>query len=298
MPGLKEIKRRLRSVRNTKKITYAMKLVAAAKLRKSQDSVTSLREYTKALNTLLIALRAEQEDSDYSHPLMAEPEQLKRVGVIVIGGNRGLCGGYNSNLNRRFYELYSQLRGDGLQVEVATLGRKPTQFCRRIKVPLMYSNEELPEDAVRWPIEQFLAGIERTFLEKEVDRVYLVYTKFRSALSVKPVSEQLLPLSLPTEVESFEPVELVPPGLTIFEPSTEAVFKRVIPQILRTRFTQAALDAKASEHGSRMTAMDSATKNAGELTTKLQLTHNKLRQSAVTADLLDIVGGAEALNKA
>ena len=183
-----------------------------------------------------------------------------------------------------------------VEYDFVALGKKPAQFFRRVKLPYLKAYEALPEDGVRWPIEEFVTDLVRDFEEGSVDEVHLIYTEFRSALSVKPKVVQLLPLALPQEDAGHQGHDHIAPGMTIFEPSVKEVFQAVVPRIVRSRLLQAVLDAKASEHGSRMTAMDSATKNAGDLIDKLQLKSNKLRQTGVTSDLLDIVGGAEALS--
>lgn len=298
MAGLKEIKRRIRSVKNTKKITYAMKLVSAAKLRRAQDAAVSSRAYADGLNSLLSELRAEQEGGDFSHPLMAVHEDVRKIKIVVAGANRGLCGGYNSNVNKKIEETRRSLEAQhpAATIEYVLLGKKPAQFFRRIRRPYEQALEELSEDAVRWPVQEIADQLTREYVEGEVDQVHLVFTRFKSAISSTPVAEQLLPLALPVGTGHEDGEALPVAGLTLFEPSVPAVFQAIVPRLVTVRLLQAALEAKASEHGSRMAAMDNATKNAGDLISSLQLTHNKLRQSGVTSDLLDIVGGAEALN--
>ena len=289
MAGLKEIRRRLHSVRNTKKITYAMKLVSAAKLRKAQEAVTSSRSYTEAINALLAEVLAENETGQYSHPLLERRSEIKRIGVLVVGGGRGLCGGYNTNINKRVEALAREKANTPLDWFI--LGKKPAEYFRRVSRKYVMSQEQLSEDANRWPIEEVAFELENRFLRGELDEVYMIYTRFRSAISTSVMCERIVPLE--AEVAGNRPGAA---GLTLFEPNALAVFQALMPRILRAKIRQAALDAKASEHGSRMTAMDSATKNAGELIDKLQLTHNKLRQGGITSELLDIIGGAEAIS--
>jgi len=292
MAGLKEIRSRLQSVRNTKKITYAMKLVSAAKLRKAQESVTRSREYTTALNRLLHELLA--EGVSLEHPLLEKREQVKNVRVLVVGGNRGLCGGYNSGINKRTDMFAREKSAAGVNVDWVLAGRKPAEYFRRFNRPYVASFEKLLEDANLWPFNEIVESFESDFLTGKVDEVYLIYTKFKSAISMTVTCDKLLPLegtALKQEVDGQGAS-----GLTLFEPSAVEVFSALMPRIMNAKVRQAALDAKASEQGSRMTAMDSATKNAGDLIKKLELTHNKLRQTSITSQLLDIVGGAEALN--
>lgn len=300
MAGLKEIKRRIKSVTNTKKITYAMKLVATAKLRRAQEAVNHTRKYTDALNQLLgEILKGQDEKNSFNHPLLLEPEKVEKIYIVMIGANRGLCGGYNSNLNRFLEQVEIDLKAKHHQagIEHIILGRKPFENFRREKRPFLLSYEKLSESPYEWPIEELASRLEQDFTSGIVSQVYLVFTRFRSAISVSPTCEKLLPMDATVieDLNGADDEQKTENRLILFEPSKEAVFAALIPKLLRIRITQAGLDAKASEHGSRMTAMDSATKNAGDLIHRLQLKHNKLRQTGITAELLDIIGGASAI---
>lgn len=299
MPGLKEIESRLRSVQNTKKITYAMKLVAAAKLRKAQEAVQRSRAYSDSLAGLLRQLGAELNNSNATYALMEKRETVKAVRLVVIGGNRGLCGGYNANLHRKIEAAIKeiQVKHPGATVTSTLLGRKPAEYFRRISRAYTKALEELPEDVSRWPIDDLCREIENEFVSGEVDAVYLVFTKFKSALSQTPTVEMILPLDGEALTGGDKGgVASERAGVAIFEPSPQEVFSAVLPRVFRTKIRQAALDAKASETGARMTAMDAATKNAGELMKSLTRLRNKLRQGKITSQLLDIVGGAEAIS--
>ena len=301
MAGLKIIKRRLASVKNTKKITYAMKLVSAAKLRKAQEAVTASRAYSDALSNLLKQLQAEQGD-DAAHVLMLERASVKKVALLVIGGGRGLCGGYNTNVNRRIDQFFKEQkqRPQAPQVESVVLGRKPAEFYRRIGLTYSSALEQLSEDPNTWPLGDLVSSLTEQFSTGQYDEVHIIFTRFRSALSQTVVCERLLPMTSAPVVAANSSADSsgahVRSGSTLFEPSVKELFGELLPRILRARVQQAALDAKASEHGSRMTAMDAATKNAGDIIYQLQLTYNKLRQSGITAELLDIIGGANAVN--
>lgn len=296
MAGLREMKLRLQSVKNTKKITYAMKLVAAAKLRKAQEAVQRGRVYTEALGGLLKQLSAELAGVDSTHPLM-EKRDVKKIRFLIIGGGRGLCGGYNTNLHRKIDAAWKQAKVDnpGAEITATILGRKPAEYFRRINRSYLKSLEELGEDTSKWPLEDVCRELEAQFIAGEIDELYLVYTKFKSAITMTPTVDKLLPMdaSAVTEATKGES-KAATAGVTLFEPSAAAVFAGALPRILRSRVRQAAFDAKAGETGARMTAMDAATKNAGELGNKLTLTVNKLRQSRITSELLDILGGAQA----
>lgn len=297
MAGLKEIDRRRKSVANTRKITYAMKLVSAAKLKKAQDAVSRSRQYTEALYSLLGKIGGELGGSDLTHPLMEQRQQVKKVLLIVAGGSRGLCGGYNTNLNKKTEAFLKEKAAASLDVDTIILGKKPAEYFRRVRREYVKSYEALSEDANLWPIEEACREAESGFTSGKYDEVHLIFTKFKSALSCTPVAEKLLPVDPSSLAVAGGPsVGAVIPGQTIFEPSATMVFSALIPRLVRSQLRQGCLDTKASEHGSRMTAMDAATRNAKELIHKLNLTFNRLRQSGITAELLDIIGGAEAQN--
>ena len=293
MAGLKEIRRRLKSVKNTKKITSAMKLVAAAKLRKTQEAVVRSRAYTDALKGVLAQLEGGNE---FTHPFLEARPEVKKVRVLVLGANRGLCGGFNTNVNRKVDSLHKEIaaKHPGCAIDTVILGKKPAEHYRRIGRQYLNANETLSDDPTNWPIQETCQSLEVDFLKGEFDELYVIYTRFRSAISMVATSERLLPL----DKESLAVVNASPEastGITTFEPNTQRVFDAVVPRIVRAIVRQAAFDTKASEHASRMTAMDNATKNASELIHSLTLKFNKLRQTGITSQLLDIVGGAEAL---
>lgn len=298
MAGLKEIRVRLQSVRNTKKITYAMKLVSAAKLRKAQEAVLRSREYTDALGRLVRELLLEVDPSDVSHPLMETHAAVKRICIVAVGGSRGLCGGYNTNLHKRLDALIREKRAEHPQaeIEVVLVGKKPAEYFRRTNRSYRSSYESLPEDANLWPVDEICSELEQAYMAGSLDQAIVLSTRFRSALSMSVEAKKLLPMEASAASDRAAATAATrTPGVTLFEPSAVAVWNGVIPRIMRAELRQAFLDAKASEHGSRMTAMDSATKNADDLSYKLQLSFNKLRQSRITSELLDIIGGAEAL---
>lgn len=297
MAGLKTIKRRLVSIKNTRQITRAMKLVSAAKLNRAQEAVARSREYSAALGGIMTSLLAEISAGETNHPLMQAREQVKKIRLLVVGGSRGLCGAYNTNVNKAVEAFLRDKKVSGIEVDSVIVGRKPSEYFRRLQHGYSNSYEKLAEDPNQWPIQEIAQNIEAAFIKGEVDEVYIVFTEFRSVMSQRVKVERLLPFSVEaSKVETASAAGGATGGLTIFEPSRDQVFARIIPRLMRMKIQQASLESKASEHASRMTAMDSATKNAGELREKLQLQHNRLRQSRITSELLDIVGGAEAVN--
>jgi len=294
MAGLKEIRRRLKSVNNTKKITYAMKLVSAAKLRKTQEAVVRSRAYTDALKGVLAQLGM---GGDYSHPLLEPRPTVRRIRVLVLGGARGLSGAYNTNVNRTVEAVARDLasKHPGAQVSWVLLGKKPAEYFRRVGRQYDEALENLADDPNGWPINDVCQKLEIGFLKEEFDELHIIYTRFRSAISLVPTVEQLFPLSREALSGDGAGTPAERNDIALYEPNPQRVFDAVVPRIVRAMVRQAAFDTKASEHASRMTAMDNATKNASELIDTLTLKRNKLRQTGITNQLLDIVGGAEAL---
>ena len=293
MAGLKEIKRRLKSVKNTKKITYAMKLVAAAKLQKVQEKVFALQRYQETLAQIFTQTLQSLEGREVELKLLEKRDEIKNIRLIIIGGSRGLCGGFNTNLNKKIKEVLSTLKEQyqDANIETELLGKKVYEFFKREKIEPSVVYENLGENISLWPVDEILESAKNDFLTTTIDKVYILYTKFRSALSVVPTLDELLPI----DKESVTSKLKFNPALIVFEPAKEKLLEDLLPKFLRIKFMQTALDSNASENGSRMTAMDSATSNANDLMAKLQLNYNKLRQSAITSELLDIIGGAEAL---
>lgn len=290
MANIKELRSRVRSVENTKKITYAMKLVSGAKLSRAQDAVTKARAYTSELNSLLNELLSEGLP-ELSHPLMEKRETVTNLKILVVGANKGLCGAYNTNIHKRVLALIEEKKKQypGVNIDTVTLGKKPMEFFRRRSVQNSRTYDNLSEDANSWPFEDICHELEMDFREGRSDEILVVYTKFRSAISMTVTVESLIPFVVPQTTGEGSS------GATMFEPGPVEVFSALIPRLLRSKVRQACLDAKASELGARMTAMDSATKNAGDIIRRLTLLYNRLRQSKITLELLDIVGGANAI---
>lgn len=294
MAGLKQIKRRLGSVRNTRKITYAMKLVAAAKLRKVQEEVGGLRKFKDALSTSFVRVLGELDPAELETPLNRQ-SPVKRVRILVIGGFRGLAGGFNSNVNKEIAKVVSALRTQHNNPDLlfTVVGKKPAEYLRREGFRITTAFEKLPNSVGTWPIEEIVEGLVEEFQSEEVDKTVLIFTEFRSALSQAATSTDLLPIRVPSAGQRSEELKA---GRGICEPSPLDVYRALLPRLLRADIQYAALNSQASEHGSRMTAMDAATKNADDLAGRLRRTYNKLRQSSITAELLDIIGGAEAIS--
>ena len=285
MANLKEIRNRISSVSSTMQITSAMKMVSAAKLKKAQDAITAMRPYSDKLTELLQGLSASL-DADYGSAY-SEQREIKKVLVVAINSNRGLCGAFNSNIikeaNRLVNEAYASK-----DVSFITIGKKANDaLSKSFNVIANHSGgyDDLTFENVSIIAEELMDH----FTIGEYDKIELIYNKFKNAATQIVTREQFLPI-VPLESEDNANLDY------IFEPSKEEIVETLIPKSLKTQLFKGIRDSFASEHGARMTAMHKATDNAKELRDQLKLTYNKARQAAITNEILEIVGGAEALN--
>jgi F-type H+-transporting ATPase subunit gamma len=287
MPSLRDIKRKITSVKKTQQITKAMKMVAAAKLRRSQDRVISARPMSRKMLSVIASLAARVERAQ--HPLLAKREP-KQVKLIVLTSDRGLCGAYNTNIIRRAVEAVREFKAQGKDVRINVIGRKGRDFFR--KRP-SYSVGQSWTDLGMIEYEK-AAEIGKNIVERfsaaETDEVYLLYNEFKSVIQQKVLLEKLLPVEPPAEADPFTAAVDY-----LYEPSAEAILSSILPRHIEIQVFRALLESQASEMGARMTAMDSATRNAKEMIEKLTLKFNKTRQAAITKEISEIVGGAEAL---
>lgn len=284
--GLKDIRRRIRSVQSTEKITSAMKLVAASKMRRAEDRAKNARPYSDALTDVLRAVAAESGGQSARLPLLARRE-VKRTGILVIAGDRGLCGPYNSAVLRAMEQVRAQGAGDPL---VIAMGRRARDYCERRRIPLLASFAPVGDEPTDVQAREAAQTAAKAFIEGQVDEVYLVATRYMGAFSSRAEAERLLPLSEPEAdagASGRHPYE--------FEPDPEAVLSRLLPAYLNSLVYRALLESKAAEWGARMMAMDSATRNAKELARNYTRTLNRLRQAAITNEIAELVGGAEAV---
>lgn len=289
MSGLKTIRRRISSVKNTKQITRAMKLVSAAKLRRAQDAAQGGRAYGKKL-AVVVGTLLRDITGDFEHPLVSAPREVKRRRVVVISGDRGLCGGYNANIVKA---IAAAERAHDIQLDFVAIGRRSISAAHRLGWNLVAQFENLGEDAGKWPIEEISSALTEDFAAGKIDEVVVYYTHFVTPMTQRVTREVLLPFQISEGAgETDSPVHS---SSVSYSPEPEKILAGLIPVLIRTRLRQAALESKASEHAARMTAMDAATSNANDLIEKLRLFYNRARQTAITRDLIDIVGGAEAL---
>lgn len=289
MANLKEIRTRITSVNSTRKITSAMKMVAAAKLRKAQSAIIKMRPYAEKLHEIIdhVLVSTESlEDNVYQ-----DQRKLERVLIIIITSNKGLCGAFNANAVKKVAELaqveYSELFENGL-VDIYTIGKKANDLLRSRKISVKDSFEDIYSDLNFKTVSKLAQNIMDQFTGKEYDRVHIVYNQFKNVAVQKLTVEQFLPISMENDEDIF-------PSDYIFEPNKEQIIEQMIPYALKIQLYKAILDSNASEQGARMTAMHKATDNATEILKDLKLTYNKARQAAITNEILEIVGGAEAL---
>lgn len=291
MSGLKEIRRRIQSVVNTKQITRAMKLVSAAKLRRAQDAATNGRVYRDSLQAVLDTVSVDLA-SGFDNVLLAKRDVKKRR-VIMVSGERGLCGAYNTNVIKSV--LANDVSKKEAALEFVPIGRRAVAACNRYSLNTVDSLDGLSEDVNLWPIDRIISKSIADFKNGICDEVVVYYTTFVSAMTQRVTREVLLPLTNQDSASSASKKASNLPGQIKYDASAEELVANVLPLLIRTRLLQAGLESKASEHAARMTAMDSATNNADDLIFSLRLFYNRARQSTITTELLDILGGAEAL---
>ena len=289
MAGAREFKRRIRSVQNTEQITKAMKMVSASKLRRCQARAEESRPYTETLRNTLADLAAVA--SGVNHPLLAVRKDVKKVLYVVITGDRGLCGAYNTNLIKASLDAIAADKRD-VQASIAAVGRRAADFFR--KRGGLATDWIGLSDYVNYSDAKEIADyIMEAYANENVDEVYLIYARFVNALRQIPTVARLLPVETPEDKENGAPVE----EEYIYEPSAKEILGSLIPRYVGSQVYHAMLESKASEQGARMTAMSNATENAAEIVHDLTLQMNRERQAAITSELIDIVGGSEALNK-
>ncbi|MBB3054956.1 ATP synthase F1 subunit gamma [Mucilaginibacter gotjawali] len=296
MANLKEVRNRIKSVSSTQQITKAMKMVSAAKLKRATNAIVQLRPYANKLKELLANLSASLEDG--SSPFLAEREPNK-VLVIVVSSNRGLAGAFNANViktaNNLIAEKYSaQLRAGN--VSIVAIGKKSQEFYQRRNYNVIGNNNDLYLDLNFENASKITESIMEGFLKGDYDRVELVYNQFKNAAMQILVAEQLIPVPKPAVKEVKKETKAAVQVDYILEPSQESIVEQLIPKNIKTQLYKAVLDSNASEHGARMTAMDKATENAGDLLKALKLSYNQARQAAITTELTEIVSGAAALS--
>ena len=283
MANLKEIRARITSVGSTMQITSAMKMVSAAKLKRAQDAITQMRPYANKLSELLVNLSSTLNTSEGG--VYAQAREVKSILIVAVTSNRGLCGAFNNNVIKGAKALAENYD----QAAFVTIGKKASEYFAKIGYEVISSHDDLYNDLSFANTSAIAQELMDHFVEGRYDKVVVVYNQFKNAASQNLMTEAYLPVETPAD-------DTATIGDYIFEPEKEEIVAELIPKSLKVQLFKAVLDSHASEHGARMTAMHKATDNAGELKRELTLTYNKARQAAITGEILEIVGGAEALN--
>jgi len=304
MASIRDLRKRITTVKNTQQTTKAMKMVSAAKLRRSQEAIFNNRPFAWSISRL-IRLISMIPEAEIETPLIAGPGYVekplneKRIVLVAITSDRGLCGGFNSNINKATLALYRKLKNEAKSVELVFIGRKASEFykARGVTKPLYYS--EVGAKATFDKAHQLSQFLIDYFLSGKCDEVQIVYNEFKNAISQKITNERFLPVSraeaVPSEKNS-QPIENA--ELYIVKPGPKAVMETLLKKYFATQAFRILLESQASEHGARMGAMENATKNAGEMIKKLTLQYNKQRQAGITKELLEIISGSESQKSA
>lgn len=285
MANLKDIKRRINSVKNTQQITRAMKLVAAAKLRRAQEAVTASRPYSEKVMEVMesLAMRVAPD----SHPLLKRRE-VKNVYILMMSGDKGLCGPFNSNIYKTTHKIMQE--NEGKNISIVVVGKKGVDhFKRRPQFPIVDAFLDYGKREAYVLAEEVASVITSHFAEEKVDQVFMVYNKFKNVVVQEPQAPSLLPIAMEPVEEERKPVDYQ------YEPSAAVILDGMLKLYVTNQIYQALLESSASENGARMTAMDGATKNAKEMIEGLTLDYNRARQAAITTELIEVVTGADAL---
>ncbi len=293
MPSLQSLRRKIAAFKNTQKITKAMKMVAAAKLKRSQDRILAARPYAHKMRGVLSNLS--QRVNRTSHPLL-EKREGKKIEILVVTSDRGLCGGFNGNIVRKSAEFVRQCESQGLSVNLSIIGRKGRDYFRRRTWPI---RQEWTGIFDRLSFEHAIdigGDLTENFVKGTFDELYVVYNEFKSAIQQRVIVEKLFPIDAAAEFGVPPPADgAVAGGSYLYEPDEAELLNALVPKHFQIQTYRILLESAAAEHGARMAAMDGATRNAGQLIKKVTLYYNKTRQAAITKELMDIVGGAEAL---
>lgn len=292
MSGLKELRMRIGTIKTTRQVTSAMKMVSAAKLKKAQDKIISFRPYASKLNAVSDSVISGISDLSVSEFMI--PRDPEKVLIILISSNRGLCGSFNSNIASLAFQLVQSdfqpqlIKGN---ISFLAIGKTVEKMLKNHKMPVVANRNDLLDQMTFGNISAFTSEMMQSFTSGTWDRIELVYNDFVNAAQYRQIHEQFLPLQLSGKETMYDQ------GTTIFEPSREEILKDLIPELLKIRMFKSLILSTAAEHGARMTAMHQATDNATDLLRELTLRYNQERQAAITKEILEITGGAEALSK-
>ena len=293
MPNLKELKNRIASVKSTKKITSAMKMVAASKLRRAQELAESSRVYADSLAFILSSLAGKTSNSSDLPEILTGREDPKTILLVINSSDRGLCGGFNSNLFRNAKNWIAQQQAQGKTVKIMTVGKKAASFYRRSQLDVIAGFDDLTSNDRQLQVsEEVKNKIVELFESKEIDEVSILFNKFISAISQEPTYQSIIPMAAE---EASEEEAATSNAVFEFEPDKNELLEYLVPRNFLTQIYRSILESSASEHAARMTSMDNATRNAGDMIDRLTLTYNRTRQAFITKELIEIISGAEAV---
>lgn len=302
MADLKTLRKRIGSVKNTQKITRAMKMVAAARLNRAQQQILSTRPFAVRVRGVLsevvasadAAMEGDEEGGEVHHPLLARRPEKSTL-LLVMSGDRGLCGGFNSGVNKAAERAWKERVAAGQKVQLAIIGRKGRDYFKRRGAPIETYHGGVWDDMGPDKARAIAQAVVKPFRDGKFDSIYIVYNEFKSAMTQRVVVEPLFPLASAVEVDAGDQPEVPRVASFSFEPSKESLLDSLVPLYVGITILRAMYESRASFFGAQMTAMDSATKNASELIDKLTLRYNRARQAAITTEIMEIIGGAEAL---
>ena len=297
MPSLKDIKTQINSVGSTRKITSAMKMVAASKLRRSQEKAEAARPYSSRLEEMLASLASSAASGEGIIKLLTGTGSDQNYIVVPVSADRGLCGGFNSSINRETFKLVKSLEGDGKNVQIMPLGKKSRDFFNRVmKDQIIESFVDLNISNTGYDSAlQVSNKLQELYFEEKFDKCILVFNKFKSAISQEVTKQQLIPLDVSNSSKEENTDNSSAKAIYDYEPDEETILKDLLPKNVSIQIFKVLLESDAGEHGARMAAMDNATRNAGEMIDSLTLKYNRTRQAFITKELIEIISGAESV---
>ena len=297
MPSLKDIKTQINSVGSTRKITSAMKMVAASKLRRSQEKAEAARPYSSRLEEMLASLASSAASGEGIIKLLTGTGNDQNYIVVPVSADRGLCGGFNSSINRETFKLVKSLEGDGKNVQIMPLGKKSRDFFYRVmKDQIIESFVDLNISNTGYDSAlQVSNKLQELYFEEKFDKCILVFNKFKSAISQEVTKQQLIPLDVSNSSKEENVDDSSAKAIYDYEPDEETILKDLLPKNVSIQIFKVLLESDAGEHGARMAAMDNATRNAGEMIDSLTLKYNRTRQAFITKELIEIISGAESI---
>ena len=297
MPSLKDIKTQINSVGSTRKITSAMKMVAASKLRRSQEKAEAARPYSSRLEEMLASLASSAASGEGIIKLLTGTGNDQNYIVVPVSADRGLCGGFNSSINRETFKLVKSLEGDGKNVQIMPLGKKSRDFFNRVmKDQIIESFVDLNISNTGYDSAlQVSNKLQELYFEEKFDKCILVFNKFKSAISQEVTKQQLIPLDVSNSSKEEKIDNISAKAIYDYEPDEETILKDLLPKNVSIQIFKVLLESDAGEHGARMAAMDNATRNAGEMIDSLTLKYNRTRQAFITKELIEIISGAESI---